>query len=310
MINIYSKSKKRKPEVLRTRPLKTSRKTDMKNITLITEGFGHGFAALMIAQAYNMAPVAFSTKDNKDEFDREVELIYRNLSFFAPLDKATWEEREALIAEGWDIRQELLDGKISAEMWSFVASGNTLLTGSVKELPAFAGMPTNPILWVPQKLQSDGRCGVTAAQQSLSPELFVWLKDCGYNLVLGQHFHKVNDLEKVEALAEKFSLYVPGMTEDTAVFGIRGVPHKMYWNLYRRLKGSIGIAGTHTWYLLANFPEKPQIILYNKGGVENWDKIAKAYQSAGYLICAIGFDEETDMAELMGEVEESMELFF
>ena len=51
------------------------------------------------------------------------------------------------------------------------------------------------------------------------------------------------------------------------------------------------------------FPEIPQIILYNKKGVEHWEAIAQAYRKAGYNIWAIGFDEMTDMADLSREIE-------
>ena len=64
--------------------------------------------------------------------------------------------------------------------------------------------------------------------------------------------------------------------------------------MYKKVDISVGIAGTHTWYMLSCFPEKPQIIFYNKNGVENWDTIAKAYQKQGYPIYAMGYDENTD----------------
>lgn len=281
-----------------------------KELALITEGFGHGFASVLIAKVNHLSPVAFSTKETKEEFEKEVELIYRNLSFFCTsLRKATWEEREELLATGWNIRQSLLDGEISAEMWEEVA--RTTLEPEVSPTsPAFAGVSEQTLLFVPQKLQSDGMCGVSAEQQSLSPQLFRFLRRSGYNLVLGQHFHKVNDLEKVQALAKEFNLYVPGMTENEEVLGIRGVEHEKYWLLYQKLNGCIGIAGTHTWYLLTCRPEVPQIILYNKKSVENWAEIEAAYQAAGYPIFCFGYDEETEMKAFMDEVEKNFYLFF
>lgn len=284
-------------------------KNNNKNIALITEGFGHGFACALIARVNNITPVAFSTKENEEDFNNEVNQIHRNLNFVLPeMHKATWEEREELLANGWNIRQSLLNGEISAEMWRKVAESR--LTPEVApDSPKFVGMPCDSVMFVPQKLQTDGQCGVSAAQQSLSPDLFGFLKECGYDLVLGQHFHKVNDLEKVEALAAEFDLYVPGMTEDNEVFGIRGIQHEKYWNLYRKLKGCIGIAGTHTWYLLTCRPEVPQIILFNKKGVERWKEIEAAYQAAGYPIFCFGFNDESDLQELMEDVEETFNLF-
>lgn len=282
----------------------------MKNTALIVEGFGHGFISLLIAKVNNLIPVAFSTKETKEEFEKEVELIYRNLAFVAPtLRKATWEEREELLATGWNIRQSLLNGEITAEMWNKVAR-ERLIPEVSTDIPEFASITRNGWMFVPQKLQSDGMCGVSAAQQSLDPSLFAFLKESGYDLILGQHFHKVNDLEKVKALAKEFNLYVPGMTEDEEVLGIRGIQHEKYWNLYTRLDGCMGIAGTHTWYLLTCRPEVPQFILYNKKGVENWEDIETAYTNAGYNIFVYGYDEETDLNELMEGIEGFFNFFF
>lgn len=283
---------------------------ERKKYGLITEAFGHGFIASLIAKTAGLTPVAFSTKDNREDFDKEVDLIAQNLNFVLyGVRRATWEEREEFLESGWNIRQSLLDGEISAKMWEKVAE-HKLAPEIAPDSPAFASLSENSLLFVPQKLQSDGNCGITAQQQSLAPELFTFLKESEYDLALGQHFNKVNDLEKVEALATSFNLYVPGMNEDVEVFGIRGVAHERYWNMYEKLKGCVGIAGTHTWYLLTCRPEVPQIILFNKNGVENWKEIEAAYQGAGYPIFTFGFDENTDMQELMSEVKETFNLFF
>lgn len=277
-----------------------------KNVenAFIVEGFGHGFISALIAKALGLTPIAFSTKETEEEFSKEVDLIAGNLSFVAPnLRKATWNEREELLASGWNIRQSLINGELPADMWTAVA-GEKLIPAAPGLFPAFAEMPANALMFVPQKLVSDGACGATAQQQSLSPDIFSFLKESGFGLVLGQHFHKVNDLEKVEALADEFDLYVPGLTEDNEVFGIRGVRHEMYWNLYSRLNGCIGIAGTHTWYLLTCRPEVPQIILFNNKGIERWKEIESAYQAAGYPIHCLGFDDNTDMQQLSRQIEE------
>lgn len=273
-----------------------------KNVALIIEGFGHGMISLLIAQVMKMRPVAFSMKDNEEDFNKEVNQIYNNLSFFVPnLQKANWEDREELLSKGWNIRQSLLDGEITDEIWKMVAAGK-FTPVDTENLPKFS--VHNALMFVPQKLISDKFCGMDAKEQSLDPSLFDFLKVLEFQLVLGQHFHKVNDLEKVQNLAKEFHLYVPGMTENPEIFGIRGIQHKMYWNLYNQLKGCIGIAGTHSWYLLTCFPQIPQIILYNKKGVERWEAIAKAYQAAGHPIYCLGFDENTDKAKLSQEMEE------
>ncbi len=288
---------------------KSLKKTTMKkSFVLVTEAFGHGFFALLCAEAYGLTAVAISKKENREEFEKEVDQIYNNLSFFYDLKKSTWEERKSYLAQGWDVRQDLLEGKISKAIWDKVAKIQMLpdLTQRA-DLPRFASLKPegHNVLFVPQKLQSDEACGVTAAQQSVDLNVFEFLKTMDINLVLGQHFHKVNDLNKVETIARDFECYVPGLTEDKEVFGIRGVQHKKYWNLYSNLHSAVGIAGTHTWYMLACFPCIKQVILYNKRGVENWAEIAEAYRKEGRQVYAIGFDEVTDMKEFAKEVEKT-----
>ena len=96
-------------------------------------------------------------------------------------------------------------------------------------------------LFIPQKLISDGECGITAEQQSLPLAVFEFLKNKN-SLVLGQHFNKVNDIEAVRTLARDFDLYVPGLTENPEVMGIRGIQHTAYYNLYARLNATFGKA--------------------------------------------------------------------
>lgn len=275
----------------------------MKTYALITEGFGHGFASLNLAAVNNLLPVAFSIKEDEESFTAEVNQIYNNLVAFAPqMLKATWADRETFLTQDWNVRADLIAGNISPEMWQKFA--NHKLTAEGNNLPQFCGLNGNHnILFVPQKLKSDGMCGLSANNQSLPLEIFEFLKNGSRQLVLGQHFHKVNDLDTVKILAENFNLYVPGMTEDESVFGIRGVQHINYRNLYAQLNGSVGIAGTHTWIMLTCFPEIPQIILFNNKGIERWKEIEKAYQAAGYPVYCLGFDEETNLQEYAREIE-------
>ena len=277
-------------------------------IGLVTEAFGHGFFAVKMCKALGLELVAFSEKETQEEFEAQVSQIMTNLSFIAPeMRPAKWEERETLPRRGWNARQSLLDGEITEAEWKLFAEYPALQPEIKEPLPRFLSVPryrTN-IMFVPQKLVSDGQCGVTAAQQSVQPQAFNFMKTLSnVTLILGQHFHKVNDLDKIEALIKEFKCYVPGYAEDREVFGIRGIAHKQYYNLYAKTDLCMGIAGTHTWYLLTCFPSTPQIILYNRKGVENWEKIAEAYKNAGYQIYAIGFDELTDMNQLGKKMEE------
>lgn len=278
----------------------------MKSIK-ITSQFGHEIMSLNFAKALKRLVLIAPNKDNKEEYDIEARKIYDNMSpLYNNIEIVDFEYKEVA---AWDIVNDLKNGKITAEMWhDFAAETLELDAENLPEYNALKGKQN--VLVVPQKLISDGKCGITAQQQSLPLEVFDFLKERTENFVLGQHFHKVNDLPIVEALAKEYNMYVPGMTENPEVFGIRGVQHKLYYNMYKSLSASVGIAGTHTWIMLTMFPEIPQIILFNNKGVERWKEIEKAYQALGYKIFCIGFDENTDMEQLSKEIQEKYELLF
>ena len=277
----------------------------MEKKIIIRDQFGHGIAAVNFAQAFGVTGIILPKKDNKEDFEAESSKIFDILSFFSGnLETVPFEEREKAEAEGWDVIADLKAGTLPDEVWNKFAFSQ-LIPQFTEGLPEYKGMAQGSVLFIPQKLISDGECGVTAAQQSVNPQVFAFLKEAGVPLVLGQHFHKVNDLPAVQNLAKDFNLYVPGMTENNEVFGIRGVAHEKYYNMYKSLKASVGVAGTHTWILLTMFPDTPQIILYNKKGVERWEAIEAAYRKNGKNIITIGFDEETNMGELAKKIEDA-----
>lgn len=282
----------------------------MRNYIKIQSQFGHEIMALLFGKVYGLPVIIIPNKDTKEEFDSESAKIYSNLSFFSnDLRTIPFEEREKYDELSWDVIADLKANNLPDEAWDKFASARLTPCHETSFLPKFASLKEcGNILVVPQKLISDGECGITAAQQSVNPSVFNLLKNVEGRLVLGQHFNKVSDLETVKKLAEDFNMYVPGLTEDTEVLGIRGVSHAKYYNMYNKVTCSIGIAGTHTWYMLAMFPDIPQIILYNKNGVEHWDAIAAAMRKAGKMIYAIGFDENTNMAELSKKVEDTFHL--
>ena len=274
----------------------------MKKLGLTTEGFGHGFFCLLYAKAMGLTPVAFSEKDNEADFTAQVEQIYNNLAFFAPnMVKATWEEREQLLAEGLNIREKILQDAVTDDEWLKIAQ--TTLTPNPEEVPGLPkySLSGKNILFVPQKLISDGRCGSTAEEQSVGYDYFKPLKKEGVTFILGQHFDKINDLPKIEEIKKEFNAYVPGDTENPEVFGIRKIPHKMYWNLYEQIDSCIGIAGTHTWYALACFPHISLGILHPTKN-ENWKRISAAYQAVGRKVYELDINKsanlEKDIMEL------------
>lgn len=283
-----------------------------KKFIVVRSQFGHEIMACNFAQALNMPVAIIPNKEKEEEYMDESKKIVNNLSFFTQsLVHIPFAERQMYENMSYDLIADLKAGKLADEMWSKFVTVRLVPTHTTL-LPKYNGMRENRknLLLVPQKLVSDNACGVTAQQQSLSPEVFNFLKEqTTYQLVLGQHFNKVNDLPAVEALAKEFSMYVPGMSENPEVFGIRGVRHEMYYDMYNKLGMSIGIAGTHTWILLTMFPWVPQVILYNRKGVENWDAIGKAFQAAGYPIRTIGFDEDTDMEQLSEKIKSYYKLF-
>ncbi len=272
----------------------------METKIVIRSQFGHEIMAVNFAKAFNFDVVIVPNKDEKKAYDEEAEKIFQNMSFFYDrISIVPFEEKDH---PAWDIIAELKAGKLENSLWTKFASSK-LTPANTDGLPTYPGMnKENNTLFIPQKLVSDGECGVTAEQQSLPLFVFDFLKG-KKGLVLGQHFSKVNDIEKVKALAKDFNLYVPGLSENPEVLGIRGVQHKAYYNMYAKLNASVGIAGTHTWILLTMFPEIPQIILFNNHGVERWKAIEKAYQANGYNIHCLGFDETTDLKLLAQEIE-------
>ena len=270
----------------------------MKPIKIQSQ-FGHEIMAIRFAAANNLDVCIIPNKENKEEYEAEAKKIFDNMSFFYPrLQIVPFEEQNSTDCR--DIIGELKAGTLKKEEWKDFFKGAIWPT-RIEGLPEYRQLKERSVLFVPQKLISDGACGVTAQEQSLAPEFFEFIKGMNFKFVLGQHFNKVADRKNVEQLAQEFELYVPGMTENSDVFGIRGVKHEMYYNLYRHLWGSIGIAGTHTWYLLAMFPEIPQVIFYNKKGVEDWQAIAEAAREAGHEIYALGFDDEQSDFEALTE---------
>lgn len=286
---------------------------ETKKFIVVRSSFGHEIMALNFAKALNMPVAIIPAKETEAEFNTESEKILENLSFLSnDIVTVPFAERQKYEAMSWDIIADLKAGKLADEMWEKFVTARLVPTQNTNLLPQFNSMKANRknLLLIPQKLISDGECGVTAQQQSLSPNVFNFLKEQKeYQLILGQHFNKVSDLPAVEALAKEFSMYVPGMSENPEVFGIRGVAHKEYYNMYSKLGMSIGIAGTHTWIMLTMFPWIPQVILYNKKGTEHWDVIGKAFQAAGWPIRTIGFDENTDMEQLSEKIKSYCKLF-
>lgn len=276
----------------------------MNNNTPIrtSDGFGFGIFATVIAHNSNLPLLVIPAKEDRDEYNAEATKILNNLSFFYDhILIVPFEEKDKV--EYRDVIQELKDKKFHD--WDVFFSDHLRPTDT-EGLPEFKSLDdtTYKVGIIPQKLESDNSFGVSASQQSLQPEVFDFLKEeWGTTPVLLQHFNKINDLYKVLALKSRLNLYVPGLDEDKEVFGIRGIAHKMYYNMYRRLQMAVGIPGTHTWIMLGVFPNIPQGILYREG-IEDWDEISEAARKAGRLVFSLKFNDNTDMKEFSRRVEE------
>lgn len=278
-------------------------KNTEKALALITSSGGHGFMEVAFSALNRQTPVAFSEKNTPEEFEQEVNDIYNRMHEYCPnMVKASWDERQKYMDEGVSYRQRLLSKKrkekiTRAEIAQFATVKLSPKVDDQTDLPKFTSIKKSGknIMLIPQKLFSDELCGLSASQQSVPLKVFNFFKKYKHNTyILGQHFHRNNDKEHVERLAEEFNMIVPGQKEDTEVFGLRGVKHSKFINMYKKIDMAVGIAGTHTWNMLTCYPEIPQIIIYNKNGVEKWDEIAKAYRRQGRLVYAIGFDDNTN----------------
>lgn len=275
-----------------------------KNI-VIRSSFGHEIFAVWTAKLFNVNVLIVPNTENEEEYATKAKEIFNQMSFFTPyLVIIPFDERENALATGWDIVTDLRSNNLDEHLWEELASVSLQPSNSTC-LPSYNQLLNKDnILVVMQKWLSDNGCGVTAQQQSLPVDVFKFLHEVSQNLVFGQHFNKVNDLDGVKRVSEEYNMYIPGFTENQEVLGIRGVLHAKYYNMYNALSGSVGIAGTHTWYLLAMFPDTPQIILYNRSGVENWEAIAEAMRKGGRKVEAIGFDENTNFGSLSEEIKD------
>ena len=277
-----------------------------KNNIVIRSCFGHEIFALWVAKAHDLGVVIVPNKDTKEDFDKESQKIFDNMSFFYDkVQKVDFSEKEEASKNSWDVVADLINKTLPDSVFEKISM--TKLTPCKRDnLPQYNGLKNKTnVLVVMQKWLSDGLCGITAEQQSLPVETFEFLKNRKENFIFGQHFDKNNDLQSVLDVAKEYNMYVPGITENKEVLGIRRVKHEMYENMYQNINFSIGIAGTHTWYMLAVHPEISQEILYNNHGTENWQKIADILNKNGRTVCAVGFDDKTDIKKLKSKMYKS-----
>lgn len=275
--------------------------------------FGHEILACLIAKHFDQKVYVIPQKSNCEEYENESKKIIRVLSFFYPAEKiisVAFEQREEIYAQTWDFVSDLCSEKIDDALWDEIVHTRLEPQIPAEMLPAFESLNSNPktkIGIVPGKLVSDGRCKLSAEDQSLPVDIYDFLPFLGDEmLVFCQHFSKTNDLGKLQEVKDVYpGIYIPGETEEEHTFGIRGVDHSQFYNMYASLNGVIGIAGTHTWIMMAMFPYTAQIVLNNTNGVEHWEAIAAAKQRAGYPFYQIGYNADSDLFELKEDIEDA-----
>ena len=151
-----------------------------KKFIVVRSAFGHEIMALNFAKALNMPVVVIPNKEKEEEYEAESEKILANMSFLSnDIVRIPFADHAKYEALSYDIIADLKAGKLADEIWEKFVTARLVPTQNTNTLPQFAGMRANRknLLLIPQKLISDGECGVTAQQQSLSPEVFNFLKE-------------------------------------------------------------------------------------------------------------------------------------
>ena len=131
----------------------------MKNI-VISSSFGHEIMACNFAKSYGIKVLIAPKKDVKEEYNTEAERIYSVMNFFYDkMEIVPFEERNTV--DAWDIIAELKAEMLSdEEVWADFFKSTLTPT---RKFPVYAELKVNSVLFIPQKLISDGACGLNAA---------------------------------------------------------------------------------------------------------------------------------------------------
>ncbi len=278
-------------------------------VYLITDFMGHGNTIVTMlnnrAKAeksiYNV--VLFSYADNREKFEQDIDKGWdvlvdsinpSNLS----ISKAIWDDRESLLEFGVDLRKDLLAGKWG-EKWAIMMSGRMpwFEHEDDPQFPELSKEQGYKMLLIPHKLITDGKSGVDAKSQSVPLSVFTGLNGIPGVAVLGQHFHKIDDVDQVNEVKEKFeNPYIPGEKEHPELYGIRGVPHHKYRHLLGQMDICVGVLSTWIWELINHHPEIPVVVLMNKGVPEKKAELDQAcLVSQRNNLVFLEFDEKTNM---------------
>ena len=240
------------------------------------------------------------TYTDKSSFDAMVDAIAKSLRALYPMVVSpTYGERFRVREHTWDVAGTIQAGNFHDWRLFFRGCGRPL-NRPVTDLPDFPGVPKGSCGWASDKLVSDGLSGETAADQSTGAG-YSWLPELGKKIVLLQHFKAGTDEPTIRATCEATGcdVYIPGQTEHPEVYGIRGVPHAAYYNLYQKLGMLVTIPGTQLWLALYWRGKGCKYVLpYDKNLPENWAEAIAVGQELGFDISGVGFDKTSDMAEV------------
>jgi hypothetical protein len=273
------------------------------NVQLVKTADAAGFGVLCSACAmYHKALLVIIPQINTDqelslqvtEHENKSNAIYDILSEIEGLKliKISYKEREVFEGVCWDPIADLKAKMFTLDDWRKLSTVRLSFKKRENPYVYYGLIGKKNTLVVFQKFISDEHFGVNAAMQSLSADDFTTVWDSTDQKVYGQHFHKVNDREAVEAFAAARKVYVPGLIENHDVFGIRGRKHGDYAGMYENVQKAVAIPGTHTWIMLFFYPEIHQLIPY-RTGIENWSEIAQAWREAGNHIYTVEFNDSS-----------------
>jgi hypothetical protein len=275
----------------------------MINFVKTADAAGHGIFSAANAILHNATLIIIPQAETAEEHENKSNQIYEILSEIEGLKlmKISFAEREVFEKECYNPVAELKAG--TYHNWESLTS---ILPLKFKERESpytyYGLMGKKNTLVVFQKLISDEAFGATASMQSLSADDLtnaIW--NSSDQKVYGQHFHKVNDREAVVKFANERKVYVPGLTENEEVFGIRGRKHGDYTGVYENVQKAVAIPGTHTWIMLLFYPGIRQLIPY-RSGIENWSEIAQAWRKAGYNIFTVEFNDSSSREAVRAQI--------
>jgi hypothetical protein len=286
-------------------------------LTCTTEAFGFGLWTVPMAVATRTKLIALSLKESKDDFDKEVDLIYNNLCgiaswFGISIEKGTWDQKDLLLKNGWTPVEEFKKGTLPHCLWAKWAEAIHLNFLKKKidwenVLLYLAELSKGkPILAINLQKWFSNSTEVEAKKQSLEATAYKAIAELVETIKLfTSHFSKTNDLENVEAMKQNLhGIYIPGETELSHLFGVRGIPHKEFIPFAFAANASITIASTWGWLAQIINPAMNLKIFCNEAlpDANYAADIEKAMARFGYRHQYVLFNENTDSVFISEEV--------